>query len=468
MRRNANHGQRSNARTRASYPTLAVRSTSSASFNVPSSSSWSCFCITKRAASANASAAESTTRDVDVDVDVTDAALAIDIASAVTAVDDDADGCCAPHWRARAMSPPSSPVVIAFDAASGVSATRAHVLARVAAKLGARVVVAGRDDVDSVTHVVVGASVASSSSSSVFASSRAVRVRAEWLVESAKCDALVDCAAYAVRAAEEEARVRASDVVDLSTDAGDVVDLSVDDGDGWRQVAPARSRVSRGPAPGVGVFGGRCDAPSSPVVLVLCGESGAGKSTLSAKLVATGRWAAANQDTISNGKRGSRQQCIRAAKRALEEGKHVVIDRCGLSVQQREDFVALAKTATPPCALHSIWFNQPISVYAKRAAARVNHPGGVQGEFALRVVQRQHRQKDNAPPTKDEGFVVVRRCKFQDQVDAATVVYKNLPAANISCVFPKPVRSAKKSADEVEDVDEDMVDDGDDDDFGSG
>jgi aprataxin len=200
----------------------------------------------------------------------------------------------------------------------------------------------------------------------------------------------------------------------------------------------------------------------------LCGESGAGKSTLSAKLVATGRWAAANQDTISNGKRGSRQQCIRAAKRALEEGKHVVIDRCGLSVQQREDFVALAKTATPPCALHSIWFNQPISVYAKRAAARVNHPGGVQGEFALRVVQRQHRQKDNAPPTKDEGFVVVRRCKFQDQVDAATVVYKNLPAANISCVFPKPVRSAKKSADEVEDEDEDMVDDGDDDDFGSG
>lgn len=375
------------------------------------------------------------------------------------------------HTGARAMSPPSSPVVIAFDAASGVSATRAHVLARVAAKLGARVVVAGRDDVDSVTHVVVGASVASSSSS-VFASSRAVRVRAEWLVESAKCDALVDCTAYAVRAAEEEARVRASDVVDLSADAGDVVDLSVDDGDGWRQVAPARASVSRGPAPGVGVFGGRCDAPSSPVVLVLCGESGAGKSTLSAKLVATGRWAAANQDTISNGKRGSRQQCIRAAKRALEEGKHVVIDRCGLSVQQREDFVALAKTATPPCALHSIWFNQPISVYAKRAAARVNHPGGVQGEFALRVVQRQHRQKDNAPPTKDEGFVVVRRCKFQDQVDAATVVYKNLPAANISCVFPKPVRSAKKSADEVEDVDEDMVDDeGDDegdDDFGSG
>ena len=70
MRRNANHGQRSNARTRASYPTLAVRSTSSASFNDPSSSSCSCFCITKRAASANASAAESTTRDVDVDVDV--------------------------------------------------------------------------------------------------------------------------------------------------------------------------------------------------------------------------------------------------------------------------------------------------------------------------------------------------------------------------------------------------------------
>ena len=111
-----------------------------------------------------------------------------------------------------------------------------------------------------------------------------------------------------------------------------------------------------------------------------------------------------NQDTVSNGKRGTRQQCVRVAKRALSEGKHVVIDRCGLSAHQRMDFVELARDATPPCVLHAVWFDQPMTLYQKRAQMRTNHPGGVEGDGAARVIQMQMRRKDNARRAREEGF----------------------------------------------------------------
>jgi aprataxin len=214
----------------------------------------------------------------------------------------------------------------------------------------------------------------------------------------------------------------------------------LDDDGGWvavttpakRRAAPARARAT--------TFEG---APRVPVVLVLVGPSGAGKSTFSGRLPRE-RWATANQDTVSNGKRGTRQQCVRVAKRALEEGKHVVIDRCGLSRRQREDFVALAREATPPCELRAVWFNQPVSVYQQRVRMRTNHPGGVQGESSVRVVQLQMRGKDNAPPTKEEGFRIVQRCKFQDDVDAACAAFCALPAAETAVEFPKKPKPERK------------------------
>lgn len=48
------------------------------------------------------------------------------------------------------------------------------------------------------------------------------------------------------------------------------------------------------------------------------------------------------QDTISKGKRGSRQQCLSHAKRHLLAGSHVIIDRCHVDAEQRRDFVQLA------------------------------------------------------------------------------------------------------------------------------
>ena len=218
-----------------------------------------------------------------------------------------------------------------------------------------------------------------------------------------------------------------------------VISSDDDERDGWtrarvraRSSAPARAFAS--------------DAPATPVVLVLVGPSGAGKSTFSARLPRE-RWTVANQDTVANGGRGTRAQCARVAREGASAGKHVVIDRCGLSAQQREDFVALARSSTPPCALECVWFDQPTALYQRRARDRRNHPGGVEGEGAVRVVQMQMRRKDNAPPTREEGFRVIRRCRFQEDVDAALDAYRSLPLAATAVVFPTARRAVKSDAD---------------------
>jgi aprataxin len=64
-------------------------------------------------------------------------------------------------------------------------------------------------------------------------------------------------------------------------------------------------------------------------------REGAGKSTLCASLPAD-RWTRVNQDSINKGSRGTRKQCLTAAAAAMRCGHHVVVDRCGLTVEQRQ------------------------------------------------------------------------------------------------------------------------------------
>jgi hypothetical protein len=41
-----------------------------------------------------------------------------------------------------------------------------------------------------------------------------------------------------------------------------------------------------------------------------------------------------NQDTVNKGRRGNRKQCVTAANAAVQTGRHIVVDRCNLSVEQ--------------------------------------------------------------------------------------------------------------------------------------
>ena len=125
-----------------------------------------------------------------------------------------------------------------------------------------------------------------------------------------------------------------------------------------------------------------------PAVLILVGAPGAGKSTFAAALQAAcpGRWQRVNQvlpsstvhrfsplccqcndrlqrignclppslppteghtepvqDTVAGGgHRGTRPQCVAAARAALLAGQGAIIDRCNWNLPQRMDFTALA------------------------------------------------------------------------------------------------------------------------------
>ena len=54
------------------------------------------------------------------------------------------------------------------------------------------------------------------------------------------------------------------------------------------------------------------------------------------------------QDTVRAGRRGSRQQCVDLARQSLLQGKSVIIDRCNVEMQQRQDFLQLAQQLEIP------------------------------------------------------------------------------------------------------------------------
>ena len=85
-------------------------------------------------------------------------------------------------------------------------------------------------------------------------------------------------------------------------------------------------------------------AGAAPVVVILVGVPGSGKSTFCARLIAKGNttWVRVNQDSISNGRRGSKQQCLAAAREAVLAGHSCILDRCHQDAQQRSDFIKLA------------------------------------------------------------------------------------------------------------------------------
>jgi predicted kinase len=99
-----------------------------------------------------------------------------------------------------------------------------------------------------------------------------------------------------------------------------------------------------------------------------------GKSTFSNRLLSAhpGRWAHINQDTISNGRPGKRQQCIDKAAYALRTGINCVIDRTNTTVEQRQDFIALSRSMG--CDVHSVVLHLPVKECQDRVEARVDHP----------------------------------------------------------------------------------------------
>jgi len=189
----------------------------------------------------------------------------------------------------------------------------------------------------------------------------------------------------------------------------------------------------------------------------LSGAPGSGKSTFCARLPRTD-WAVVNQDTIGNrGTPGTRKQCAAAVKKALFLRKNVVIDRCGLTVEQRATFIDLAtrRDADAPAFAtpHCLWFDLPRTVLFQRLAKRKGHPT-VKDGAGVSVCKRMLGDSRNAPPSRNEGFSKITRCETEADVERAVRMYSadaRFGGANQE-VPPTPMMPPSRSGNVVQNV----------------
>ncbi|KAH8971818.1 hypothetical protein BDL97_02G162800 [Sphagnum fallax] len=127
------------------------------------------------------------------------------------------------------------------------------------------------------------------------------------------------------------------------------------------------------------------------IMLMLVGPPGSGKSTICNKIIpnAARPWTRICQDVISKGHRGTRVQCLKQAASAVSKGSSILIDRCNIDVDQRRDFLELAK---------------------ERDVGRVVN----------------HVYRSRQLPTLVEGFSRITYCRTDAEVEKAVTLYSQL------------------------------------------
>lgn len=135
-------------------------------------------------------------------------------------------------------------------------------------------------------------------------------------------------------------------------------------------------------------------------MIVLVGLPGSGKSTIASTHFKN--FVRINQDEL-----GSRDACVFEAKKAIEAGKDVIIDRTNISIHQRRTWVNLAK-------YHGVKDIECIHVSTgplecfERMIKRENHPtiGKDLTAMEKRAIIKKF-DKDYQPPSYAEGFTKV-------------------------------------------------------------
>lgn len=161
-------------------------------------------------------------------------------------------------------------------------------------------------------------------------------------------------------------------------------------------------------------------AKGKPIAAILVGAPGSGKSTFCENVMrgSSRPWVRVCQDTINNGKSGTKPQCLKSAAASLKEGKSVFIDRCNLDKEQRVDFVNLGG---PEVEVHAVVLDLPAKLSVSRIVKRTGHEGNLQGGKAAAVVNRMLQNKEL--PKLSEGFSRITFCRNETDVDAAIKTY---------------------------------------------
>lgn len=165
------------------------------------------------------------------------------------------------------------------------------------------------------------------------------------------------------------------------------------------------------------------------IVVILVGPPGSGKSTFCERVmqVSSLPWVRICQDTIGNGKAGTKIQCLRNAATALKEGKNVFIDRCNIDREQRAEFLDIGG---PQVEKHAVVLDLPAKLCISRSVKRTGHEGHLQGGKAAAVVNRMLQNKEL--PKLSEGFARIMFCQDDKDVQDAISTYSALgPSASL-------------------------------------
>ncbi|KAL8196717.1 hypothetical protein R6Q57_024560 [Mikania cordata] len=182
-----------------------------------------------------------------------------------------------------------------------------------------------------------------------------------------------------------------------------------------------------------------------PIVVILVGAPGSGKSTFCDHVmrVSTRPWVRVCQDTIGNGKAGTKAQCLAISSASLKDKKSILIDRCNLDKEQRADFIKLKDSYLVD--VHAVVLDLPAKLCISRSVNRTGHEGNLQGGKAAAVVNRMLQKKEL--PKLNEGFTRITFCQNEKDVQEAINTYGALSSSD---VLPSGIFGERKTDTKVQ------------------